>query len=210
MCSERVTKLGKLLFYYSRIYVHSFAVIHARQRLKYSANEWTKRKKSSPISLSLSVHMVKNLLQTFQNVQVIHSNKYSIFSFIWNCRMSLYRLWLKEQRKGKCKEIVCSYWVLDKLERDWSTDDRSNVSFLALISGQIVTVGNGIIDTDMSLSPESIFTGFSCQFVHTLRVSETHNQTDKASAIIHHNLFSVDWIYESCNVQLNEQLVKLN
>lgn len=69
-----------------------------------------------------------------------------------------------------------------ELNFDW----RSNLCFTALTTGQMVTVGNGIVEIACSLKSNFVGTSFQC--TQTVRIIEPHNQSDKLTAIIHHNL----------------------
>lgn len=73
-----------------------------------------------------------------------------------------------------------------ELANDWSSDMMSNLSFVAFVSEQIVTVGNGI--DEMSRSVRMNETGLRDHFDQMLWIDEPHNQIDDENAINHHNL----------------------
>lgn len=58
--------------------------------------------------------------------------------------------------------LVISYCVSDRLRNDERNDElKSNSVFRILVSGQIVTVGNGIAEIDI-FSVRIIDVGFTC------------------------------------------------
>lgn len=69
---------------------------------------------------------------------------------------------------------------------------RVDVAFVFSLSpttvGQIVTVGNGIVDIKAGLSVNPIFTGFSCQLITMSRIDEPHKYVDIKTATIHQTL----------------------
>lgn len=53
------------------------------------------------------------------------------------------------------RSFICGY--------ELSIDDKRNFKKFVLISGQMVTVGNGIVEIDTSFSAKFIVTGLLCQ-----------------------------------------------
>lgn len=98
------------------------------------------------------------------------------------------------KKKIKAKLYVFPYSISVKFDGKFkcfamNTEVKFNLCLTTFVSGQIVTVGNGINDIDISFSGKFIFTGSSCHSIQTLRIDELHNQNDKANAMIHHSLF---------------------
>lgn len=84
-----------------------------------------------------------------------------------------------------------SYSMFVGLGNAASADVKSNTVFLVLISGQMVTIGNGISTTKPGGSVKLKVIGMSRQSIHMLCAAEPHNQSETPSAIIHHNLIDL-------------------
>ena len=83
--------------------------------------------------------------------------------------------------------VKAPYSVSVKSSEELRADVISNFGFMVLISGQIVTVGNGISIIE-ALALDLIFTGLSCHSSQILRTIEPHNKSDTQNEIIHHHL----------------------
>lgn len=70
----------------------------------------------------------------------------------------------------------------------WQVAVTFNLLTLVFVSGQIVTVGNGIAEIGVSFSVKLIVTGLSHHFIQILWMDDPHNQTDRPKAKIHQNL----------------------
>lgn len=62
---------------------------------------------------------------------------------------------------------------------------KSNFMRFVLISGQMVTVGNGILDIGICLSNTLMDTGFSPHFIQTFWIEKPQNHIDAPMAMIH-------------------------
>lgn len=75
------------------------------------------------------------------------------------------------------------YSISVNCDQDPCINSYADVKFsllaLALVSGQMVTVGNGIFDTWTAFSVNDIITGVAFQLIKIFRIDEPHSQTGK-------------------------------
>ena len=97
------------------------------------------------------------------------------------------------------KWIKTIYSIGDDIPR-WALIISNGVvpSFMwvAFVSGQMVTVGNGIFDIGTGLSCTLTITGLSHHLIQTFRIEKLQNHIDKPIAIIHQQR-SVQWRFRS-------------
>lgn len=65
-----------------------------------------------------------------------------------------------------------------------------NLSLVVFMPGQIVTVGNGMVETGIFRSIKLIVTGQSCHFIQTFLIDAPQNQSDRPNATNHQSLFN--------------------
>lgn len=65
----------------------------------------------------------------------------------------------------------------------------SNLSLRDFVSGQIVTVGKGMLETGVSSSVKRMMTGFRFHWITISFIDELHTQKDNPIATIHQSLF---------------------
>lgn len=88
-----------------------------------------------------------------------------------------------------------SYSISEMLSNGWWSHNVYNIvdifNFLlnVFVSGQIVTVGNGIIDIFAGLSAKPKVIGFSCQSAKIFFIDEPQKNADRPNANIHQTLF---------------------
>lgn len=77
----------------------------------------------------------------------------------------------------------------------WYAENKSSFSLVVLVSGQIVTIGNGMAEIDASCSVKLALTGLLRHSIQIFRIDEPHKQSDKPKAITHQNLHThTQWI----------------
>lgn len=120
----------------------------------------------------------------------------AFLKMLWNFWKFLYHLKnsISYSFSDKVSGMFC--WI------DFFTATKSNLVLYVFISGQIVTVGNGMSDIDTFFSANLIVIGFLFHSIHIVSIDTTQKHTDNPRANTHQILFGIFEIILKLNFEM--------